>query len=750
MRVSLQTSDYIGNKRDYKPSFKRVLSEHLSWGAKYIKETEKTNFKLFSFPDAKAVFVEIADKTSVNLDWIKSRIVKVIGTAGLGLAINNILPKNEQSRVFQMENKGNGIFEAKNIDAKPDDKYRYVIITKNNDINLVKDPYAKKQEDINGWSSIYQSDYEWQNKDWLNGKDERRIIRKPNEKLRGLDRLIIDEVNIPTLSDEGTFDAAKKHIDKIAEYGIATAVELLPVENTFSLQWGYDGVDKFAVNEKMGGADKLKELIDYIHGKGLNVIMDMVPNHMGPDGDYLTQTGPYEKGSGEFGGEFNYEKQNNRYVRDWMSNAALWWANEFKVDGLRLDMTKMCGSDYLLKQIVTEVNEHAPGVFIIAEDGRENKESVTRYETNSAPHEDILNFIDTQIDFITRMNWRSSPVFIGFDSEWDFRLMHTLKNALINSSPSLLEDLNERINNSQYRVKYIMSHDEIGNIDGTRLIPKIISNQLFLFGKVNGINDAEKGQNAAHAGQKLANLVISENFENIKAQELINFEKSIGITEPIQKELLINAFNTALAKQKLGLGTILTIPGPKMFFQGDEYGDLSYFKFFREFSNEKDERAKYSDYATNIIRKKGYDTLESIARKDSIVGKTKHAGLFKNLETQLLKFNTDLKTIFNNLEVLRKGDIVGSYKDFYNNIHTHHLKYNDQELIIIKNFGEGFHNKTYCFDGFPINSTWKEIFNSDSTEYGGAGYINNARNNITKENQYLSIAPNSFIILQKV
>ena len=82
----------------------------------------------------------------------------------------------------------------------------------------------------------------------------------------------------------------------------------------------------------------------------------MVPNHIGPDGDYLTQTGPYERGAGKFGGEFNYEGKNNKYVRDWMVNAALWWANEFKVDGIRLDMTKMCGSDYLLKQIVSEVN----------------------------------------------------------------------------------------------------------------------------------------------------------------------------------------------------------------------------------------------------------------------------------------------------------------------------------------------------------------------------------------------------------
>ena len=347
------------NRTNYQnnPTFKRDWSEHISWGANYVKDKGMTNFKLFSFPDAKAVFVEVAKNISEGMGGIKERVVQVIATAGAALTINNIESKDDKSKVYPMQHEGNGVYVANGIKAEPDDKYRYVVVDKNNNVNLVKDPYAKKQEDINGWSSIYDTNnYKWKNTDWLEGKDPRRIVRKPNEPLRGLDRLIIDEVHIPTVTQEGTFEAAKKRVDVIAQRGVATAIELLPVENTFSKQWGYDGVDKFAVNEKLGGAKQLKDLIDYAHGKGLNVIMDMVPNHMGPDGDYLAQTGPYERGSGQFGGEFNYEGANNRYVRDWMANAALWWANEFKVDGLRLDMTKLCGSDYLLKQIVTEVN----------------------------------------------------------------------------------------------------------------------------------------------------------------------------------------------------------------------------------------------------------------------------------------------------------------------------------------------------------------------------------------------------------
>ena len=734
------------------PAFGRVWEEHISWGANYIKDKGKANFKLFSFPDAKAVFVEIANKAVVGLSGMKERIVNFAGVAGAATAINTVLPKDEKSKIYPMRHNGDGVYEAQNINASADDKYRYIIVTKDNQINLVKDPYAKKQEDVNGWSSVYSSNYEWQNTNWLNCKDPRRIVRMPNQPLRGLDRLVIDEINIPTMSLDGTFEAAKANIDKIADKKIATAIELLPVENTFSMQWGYDGVDKFAVNEKLGGADKLKELIDYAHGKGLNVIMDMVPNHMGPDGDYLTETGPYEKGPGEFGGEFNYEGQNNRYVRDMMANAALWWASEFKVDGLRLDMTKLCGSDYLLMQVVAEVNEHFPNVFIIAEDGRDNKESITRYEPNKGDHKDNLDFIDTQVDYISKQKgWNSTPGNIGFDSEWDFPLMHIIKKALLEPGANLLSSLDDKLKYSQHRVKYVMSHDEIGNEDGTRLMVKVVSRHLDLFNKVNGYSDAEKGQKAAHAAQKLSELIISKEFAKMSEEELKKKEEEIGLNTFISRDSLCDAFNTAIAKQKLAHGTIFTIPGPKMYFQGDEVGDLSYFKFFREFSGEKYQRKESDNLKNSIIGKKGYDTLEEVARPDSIVCKTEPKGLYKDLKNQMRNFNINLRELINNNTVLKSGEIVATYNDNNHNVHIHQLKLGTDEVLIIKNYGHGFHDKNYSYGGFPEQGEWKEIFSSDAKKYGGSGYCNNKRQDyITSSNQNLSLAPYSFIILKKV
>ena len=139
-------------------AFKRAWQEHISWGANYIKSTGKTNFKLFSFPDAKKVFVEVADSTLNGLTNMKERLVYVTGVATAAFAVTGIKPKDKKSKIYEMTDMGNGVYEANDIKAKPDDKYRFIVVNKYNDINLVKDPYAKKQENIHGWSSIYDND----------------------------------------------------------------------------------------------------------------------------------------------------------------------------------------------------------------------------------------------------------------------------------------------------------------------------------------------------------------------------------------------------------------------------------------------------------------------------------------------------------------------------------------------------------------------------------------------------------------
>ena len=299
-------------------------------------------------------------------------------------------------------------------------------------------------------------------------------------------------------------------------------------------------------------------------------------------------------------------------------------------------------------------------------------------------------------------------------------------------------------------MKYGYSHDEIGNEDGTRFIPKYMARHFNLFLSVDGDSNAEKGQRAAHAAQDLAELIVFKDFQAMTNDDLATEEFSYGINRFIPKQELINVFETAVAKQKLMLGTVMTTPGPKMFFQGDDEADLSYFKFFRELSDDASKRAADSTEKEKIVKEKGYDTLESVARPDCVVGSIKQEGLYKNLKEEMIKFNADLKKLLDSSDVLAKGEIVSTYKDNQHLVHSHHLKLGDEELLVIKNYGQGFHSGNYEYYGFPQGSNWKEIFNSDAIEYGGSGYSNSGRNDINNMNQNLSLAPNSFIILQKI
>ena len=756
----LKSNNRYNSKNKSDIGFGRKWEEHISWGANYIKKNNKTNFKLFSFPDAKAVILELTKNTKLALtDWwehkVKINEPEKLATASTVAVIAAISPLDKDSRMIPMESKGEGIFELEEVDAKPGDGYRYVVVQNDGTVNTVKDPYSKKQENIHGWSIIYEPDnYEWKNTDWLEGKDPRRIKREPSKALRGLDNLIINEINIPTLTLDGTFQSAKSKINQIAKQKNATAIEIMPVENTYSKQWGYDGVDKFAVNEKLGGAAGLKELIDYAHGKGLNVIIDMVPNHIGPEGNYLSKTGPYKKRAARFGDIPNYEGKNSKYVRDWMTNAALWWANEFKVDGIRFDLTKDTESDWLLRQIVVELNHHNPDVFLIAEDHQDKRHTVTSYYDNvNATHDDNLNYIDTQVDNIQK-GWWSVPWSIGFDSEWDSQYKDAVSKMVLSPNSTLLDELDKFLPTTHFRVHYAYSHDEIGNWDGTRFIPKYLVPALGLYEKVNANYDSdgkERGQKAAQAAQKLAELVVSKNFDKLSESKIREEQQKIGLNQFVSKQDLLNAFKTALAKQRLIFGTIYTTPGPKMFFQGDDEADLSHFKFFREFSGEKRHRKADPQIEKDAYAKYGYDYLEEIARPDSIVGRVKFGGVMKNVQEQMRLFTSDLRAVLDKNPVIKEGNIVGTYKDNNHNVHIHHLKSGDDEVLVIKNYGAGFHQNSYEYYGFPNNdSKWTEIFSSDEEKYGGMGYSNKGRIDITNMNQHLSLAPSSFIILKKL
>ena len=150
---------------------------------------------------------------------------------------------------------------------------------------------------------------------------------------------VLYELHIGTFTPEGTFDAALGRLDHLVDLGV-TAVELLPC-NSFPGRWGwgYDGVGWFAVQEAYGGPEGLKRFVDGCHGRGLGVVMDVVHNHLGPDGNYLAEFGPYLTDAHQtpWGSAVNLDQEGSDEVRRYLVDNALMWLRDYHVDGLRLD-----------------------------------------------------------------------------------------------------------------------------------------------------------------------------------------------------------------------------------------------------------------------------------------------------------------------------------------------------------------------------------------------------------------------------
>jgi maltooligosyltrehalose trehalohydrolase len=162
-----------------------------------------------------------------------------------------------------------------------------------------------------------------------------------DEKWRGLplEELIFYELHIGAFTDEGTCTAAISRLDDLAATGI-NAIELMPVAQfPGARNWGYDGTFLYAVQNTYGGPDALKQLVDACHQRGLAVFLDVVYNHVGYEGNSLPFFGPYftDKYQTPWGKAFNYDGAWSDGVKDFVIGNALHWADNYHIDGLRLD-----------------------------------------------------------------------------------------------------------------------------------------------------------------------------------------------------------------------------------------------------------------------------------------------------------------------------------------------------------------------------------------------------------------------------
>ena len=270
----------------------------------------------------------------------------------------DVVEEGGQRITAPLQAEGNGYFSAQVVRAKAGMRYRLRL----DGGDAYPDPASRFQpEGPHGPSEVVDpASFRWTDAGWQGLAPQRQVLY---------------EMHVGTFTREGTYAAAEAHLPALKELGI-TCIELMPV-NEFSgpFGWGYDGVNLFAPTRLYGNPDELRRFVDRAHAAGLGVILDVVYNHFGPSGNYLskfsaTYTTPRYKN--EWGEAINFDGEGSGPVREFFVANAGYWVDEFHFDGLRLDATQCmfdAGPRHVLQEIAQRAREAARKrrVLLVAE-----------------------------------------------------------------------------------------------------------------------------------------------------------------------------------------------------------------------------------------------------------------------------------------------------------------------------------------------------------------------------------------------
>jgi maltooligosyltrehalose trehalohydrolase len=240
-------------------------------------------------------------------------------------------------------------------DAGPGTRYRYRLHRQDDEGGQAEpidrsDPASRWQPDgLHGPSAVDDPAFDWTDASWRN---------------RPLREHVLYELHVGTFTSAGTFDAIVDRLDDLRELGI-TAIELMPIwQFPGERNWGYDGVLPYAIQHSYGGPAGLRRLVDAAHAHGIAVILDVVYNHYGPEGNHLPEFGPYltDRYDTPWGQAVNVDGPHSDAVRRYVVENAVRWVSDFHIDGLRLDAVHAIvdqSAVHLLEELATAVHAEA-------------------------------------------------------------------------------------------------------------------------------------------------------------------------------------------------------------------------------------------------------------------------------------------------------------------------------------------------------------------------------------------------------
>jgi maltooligosyltrehalose trehalohydrolase len=396
-----------------------------------------------------------------------------------------------------------GYWNTETGEVKPGDLYKIVL-----DGKQYPDPASLSQpEGVHGYSkAINLRDFIFNDKDWNN---------------LPLEEYVIYELHTGTFTPEGTFEAIEEKLDYLKDLGV-NAIEIMPVAQfPGSRNWGYDGVFPYAVQDSYGGPEGLKHLTEACHKKGLAVILDVVYNHLGPEGNYHGAFGPYftDKYHTPWGNAINFDDAWCDGVRKYFIENVLMWFRDLHIDALRMDAVhaiKDFSPTHILKEIKQNVNQ------LMAQTGRKHY-LIVESDLNDT------RFINTAED-----------QGFGMDAQWSDEFHHAL-----------------RITTGEEKIGYY------ADFDGLTHLAKSYKDAYVYDGQYSPHRKKLFGVKAKNNPGKQF-IVFSQNHDQVGNRMLGDRTSSL-----VSFEML-----------KLMAGAVLLSPYLPLLFMGEEYSEPHPFLYF--------------------------------------------------------------------------------------------------------------------------------------------------------------------------
>jgi maltooligosyltrehalose trehalohydrolase len=369
-----------------------------------------------------------------------------------------------EERLIDMTKDQRGYWHAKVENVSPATRYLYVLESEKErpDPASSYQPHGVHKES----QLIDHNAFQWHDIDW-NGI--------------ALHEMILYELHVGTFTTEGTFDAIIPRLDELRDVGV-NAIEIMPVAQfPGERNWGYDGVYPFAVQNSYGGPDGLKRLVNECHKKGMAVILDVVYNHLGPEGNYLWDYGPYftDRYKTPWGQAINFDGPHSNEVRNFFIENALFWFKHYHIDALRLDaihgIFDMSARSFLLELVerAEEFSRQQEKKFYLIAESDLNNATAARQRDRGGYGLDALWCDDFHHALHTLLTGENQGYYIDFGRIE--HLVKSLREGFVYSGE--YSQFRKRSHGNSSRdipaerfIVFSQNHDQIGNrMQGERL-----------------------------------------------------------------------------------------------------------------------------------------------------------------------------------------------------------------------------------------------------------------------------------------